>query len=98
MLRPLCLNGIATMNLAIMQKTTTFWPENKFTFLLDYCRVPSSEIYGRLRENAKIRKKKGKRGSSHNKRYITSKIKQTEYYFHTVLYRVLTYRFGSIGN
>ena len=40
--RPQCLDGVATINIVKWQLQTTLWPDNMVTLSRQNCRVPSS--------------------------------------------------------
>ena len=40
--RPQCLDGVATINIVKWQLKTTLWPDNMVTLSRQNCRVPSS--------------------------------------------------------
>ena len=43
--RPQCLDGIATINIVKWKLQTTFWPDKMVTLSRRNCRVPSSDYF-----------------------------------------------------
>ena len=43
--RPQCLDGVATMNIVKWQLQTTLWPDNMLTLSRQNCLVPSSAYW-----------------------------------------------------